>query len=434
MQCTAGQRRVIDHGDGPARVLGGFGTGKTAALEARADRLGEKVGAGRILTICRSRAAAARFGSPATTFWDLALDIVARHDRPVRLLTAIQQQAVAASLLAKADARYLAEATDMVCHYQASYLGEEELRTHAAAAGEAEAWEGLTQFAAQYLHRLDLIAAVDWAGALVSAGLLLRDPQVLTAERDRFDYVLVDDFEMASFATHRLLSLLAGQGGNVVVAGNPGAAIGGRYGGTARYLERFPRSFGAADDIRLPRRLNPPASSAVARGLNPDSEPGLVVQELLAWANDGVRWSDMAVVICQWRRDAARIRAAMTAAGIPGLPAEGPDPWDDPPAKPADDPGFVTVASIDAAAGRHWPAVVLTGCIEGSMPAEMPSFRWLDRELLAGPDVPSESERLARWEAEERRRFDVACSRATERLVLVTAPPPGGQPSRFVAT
>ena len=54
------------------------------------------------------------------------------------------------------------------------------------------------------------------------------------------------------------------------------------------------------------------------------------------------------------------------------------------------------------------------------------------RELLNGPDVPSEAERTAMWEAEERRRYDVATSRATARLVLVSAPAAGGSTSRFV--
>src|SRR5207248_3026791 len=118
-------------------------------------------------------------------------------------------------------------------------------------------------------------AAVDWAGALVEAGLMLRDPAVAEAERARFDHVIVDDFEQASFATNRLLALLAGPGANVVVAGNPGGAISARLGGSSRYFERFVASYQAAADLALDRRLSPPASSALVRGFSPDAEPGL---------------------------------------------------------------------------------------------------------------------------------------------------------------
>src|SRR5437588_212609 len=168
------QRRLIEHGHGPARVIGGFATGKTEALRARARRLANEVGRDRVLVVCRSSAAAHRFGAQATTFWSLALAVLARAGRPVRLRS--------------------------------------------------------------------------------GDGLLLRDRAIAEAERARFDHAIVDDFEQASFATNRLLALLTGPGENVVVAGNPGAAISAPLGGTSRYLERFVASYHAEADIALERR------------------------------------------------------------------------------------------------------------------------------------------------------------------------------------
>src|SRR5207237_3794339 len=96
------------------------------------------------------------------------------------------------------------------------------------------------------------------------------------------------------------------------------------------------------------------------------------------------------------------------------------------------DAAAVTVGSIDAVAGFHWPVVILTGCVDGILPSEMERDRWFDHELFDGPDVPSDEQRSQLWEAEERRRYDVARSRATRRLVLVSSPPVGGRPSRFL--
>src|SRR5437588_6527808 len=178
------QRRLIEHGHGPARVIGGFATGKTEALRARARRLANEVGRDRVLVVCRSSAAAHRFGAQATTFWSLALAVLARAGRPVRLLSGDEQRAIVGRLLAAdgvEDAEYTAEVARTVCLYEASYLGEEELRTHATAAGVAEPWDQLMVFAARYQAALGAEGAVDWAGALVEAGLVLRALAVAAA-------------------------------------------------------------------------------------------------------------------------------------------------------------------------------------------------------------------------------------------------------------
>lgn len=213
--------------------MGGYRSGKTTALRELADSLPAP------LVICATEAAAAAFGPAATakTFWRLAAEIVGRHDRPVRVLSSAEQRGRFAD-------DNLAEA---VCHYQASFLGREELRTHAHAAGVYDLWETVADAAEDYLAPDE----ADWASVLVRASLLLRDEAVLAAERGRFSHVLVDDFEAASFATNRLLTQLVGYGGPVVVAGNPANAVWRFVAGSPRYLERFPRRFGALDDVRL---------------------------------------------------------------------------------------------------------------------------------------------------------------------------------------
>ncbi|HEV7888437.1 MAG TPA: UvrD-helicase domain-containing protein [Acidimicrobiales bacterium] len=243
----------------PARIVGGYRSGKTTALQKLAATLPEP------LVVCATEAAAAAFGFGATTFWGLAADVLARHDRPVRVLSTAEQRA-------RFDDPALAHA---VCHYQASFLGLEELRTHAHAAGSAAAWETVAAAAESYLTDLSARGEADWAGVLVQASLLLRDERVLAAERSRWSHVLVDDFEAASFACNRLLTQLAGFGGPVAVAGNPANDVWRHLGGSPRYLDRFPRRFGAAGEATLSQSFPAARSGSAVLVLEPGGDPWL---------------------------------------------------------------------------------------------------------------------------------------------------------------
>lgn len=234
----------------PLRITGGYRSGKTTRLKQLAEALPEPL-----------------FISATgdCTFWSVAAEIVARHDRPVRLLST-------AEVVDRLGDPCVAEA---VCHYQASFLGREELRTHADAAGVYGQWEGLADRADAYLADCERRGEADWAGVLVRASLLLRDPAVLEAERARFSYILVDDFESASFASNRLLTQLAGFGGKVAVAGNPANEVWRHVAGSPRYLERFARRFGAAADESLTGRFDADGSGSVVLSLAPGGDAWL---------------------------------------------------------------------------------------------------------------------------------------------------------------
>ena len=111
-------------------------------------------------------------------------------------------------------------------------------------------------------------------------------------------------------------------------------------------------------------------------------------------------------------------------------PAVEPDPWR---VVGGASPDAVTITSVSAAAGREWDTVVVAGCVEGELPAVHGRVAFFDRARLDGADVPSVAERRRRSLADERRLFEeVACTRATRRLVGTAAPEPGVLLSRFV--
>lgn len=401
MRLTPAQRRVVDLPPQPARVTGGFGSGRTSALAARAVRwaaAGEPV-----LAVCRTTAAARRFeavaqeapGLTTTTFVDLALDVVHRHDGPVGLVDGEGQRRIVGILLEDGwpeagidatDPLFIAEVASMVCHYQASFLGAEELRVHADAAGELDRWDALASFTDAYVAELRELKVVDWAGALVRAAMLLRDPAVAAAERERAPHVVVDDFEAASFATARLLTLLCGRLHDVVVAGNPGARLDDAHGGSPSYLERLPRRFDitAERDVRLDDRLRPTLAPH-PRVCPPAEEVGTAVDAVHVGGAVLVPDDDVTLV------------SALSAAV----------------------PSGVEVVRVDDASSREWPHVVVTGVVAGRFPAPRPRTHWFDRHLLGGPDVPDDDERDAKWHEHERSRYELATSRATESLTLV---------------
>jgi superfamily I DNA/RNA helicase len=106
----------------------------------------------------------------------------------------------------------------------------------------------------------------------------------------------------------------------------------------------------------------------------------------------------------------------------------GSDPW----LPPERRRGGVEILSFHAAKGRQWDVVCVAGCVEGAIPKGRRAQGLFDPYFLDGL---SESDRLRRNEAEDRRVFYVALTRAARRCIVSASPGPTrkGSPSRFVA-
>ena len=107
----------------------------------------------------------------------------------------------------------------------------------------------------------------------------------------------------------------------------------------------------------------------------------------------------------------------------------GSDPWLPPERSRA---GAVQILSFHAAKGKEWDVVAVSGCVEGMIPKGRRAQGLFDPYFLdsAGP-----VERVRHNEAEDRRVFYVATTRARKRCLVTTSPGPTrkGQPSRFIA-
>ena len=105
----------------------------------------------------------------------------------------------------------------------------------------------------------------------------------------------------------------------------------------------------------------------------------------------------------------------------------GSDPW----LPPERSGGGVNVVSFHGAKGKEWAFVAVAGVIDGSIPKGRRATGLFDPYFLDEVDPIA---RNRKNEAEDRRVFYVATTRATKRCLVTTSPGPSrrGEPSRFI--
>ncbi len=81
--------------------------------------------------------------------------------------------------------------------------------------------------------------------------LLQENPSILASYRERFSFILVDEYQDTNKAQYQLVSLLAGSAGNVMVVGDDDQSIYGWRGADIRNILDFEREFPTATVVRL---------------------------------------------------------------------------------------------------------------------------------------------------------------------------------------
>ncbi|GAA1908950.1 ATP-dependent helicase [Nocardioides marmoribigeumensis] len=239
-------------------------------------------------------------------------------------------------------------------------------------------WVAAGRFLEQYLTVLDAKGAVDYADLIVQAGGLADRPDVRRALRQRWSWVFVDEYQDTDPSQVALLRSIAGDGRNLVVVGDPDQSIYGFRGADVRGILDFPDRFRDLDGRPAPvlalqttRRFGPrllAASRTVAQALpthgaipgeafrsfrTPRPAPGAFGDgevEVLhfdtaraevehtadrlrrAHLEDGIGWSEMAVLVRSGRTAIPGLRRALLAAGVPVEVASDDTPLVDEPA------------------------------------------------------------------------------------------------------
>ncbi|MBW8798699.1 MAG: ATP-dependent helicase [Streptomyces sp.] len=315
-------------------------------------------------------------------------------------------------------------------------------------------WRAAAAFLAEYLDVLDLQGVLDYAELVHRAVLLAHRPEVALDLAGRYDAVYVDEYQDTDPAQVRLLHALAGGGRTLVAFGDPDQSIYTFRGADVNGILDFPSAFARVDGSpapvqvlrtsrrsgagllaatrlltqRMPLTRLPADKVRAHRELTAALDGGRVevytyptsgteldnIADILRRAHleDGVRWSDMAVLVRAGSHTIPTVRRALTAAGVP-LDIDGDDvPLRHEPAVAPLLTALRAVAAADAASTRERVA---------SDREEAPSC-WLDTEtaltLLTSP--------LAGMDAADLRRLGRAL-RDEERAAGNAFPPPSDE-------
>ncbi len=267
------QQESVSYGEGPLLVLAGAGSGKTRALTHRIAWL---LATGRarpdeILAITFTNKAAqemrdrvgAMVGAVERRMW-----VMTFHAACARLLRVEAERLGYKSsytIYDEADARRMIkrvlDAMEVdtkryppraikarISDAKNSLIGPSEY----AAEADSPFEELVAQAYAQYRDRMLEANAMDFDDLLVNAvSVLERDPEVLARYRQKFRWILVDEYQDTNRAQYRLLQLLASEGGNITVVGDDSQAIYGFRGSDVRNILEFERDFPGAAVVKL---------------------------------------------------------------------------------------------------------------------------------------------------------------------------------------
>ncbi|MGW1804423.1 ATP-dependent helicase [Streptomyces sp. NPDC002078] len=227
-------------------------------------------------------------------------------------------------------------------------------------------WRAAAAFLAEYLDVLDMQGVIDYAELVHRAVLLARRPETAARLAAQYDAVYVDEYQDTDPAQVRLLHALAGGGRTLVALGDPDQSIYAFRGADVNGILDFPAAFPRADGrpapvevLRTSRRCGAALLAATrlitqrmplprlpADKVRVHREPAAVrdggrvevytyptagteldnIADILRRAHleDGVAWSDMAVLVRAGARTLPTLRRALTAAGVP-LDIDGDD-------------------------------------------------------------------------------------------------------------
>jgi uncharacterized protein (TIGR00375 family) len=291
------QRRAVEHGRGPLLIVAGPGTGKTRTLVYRIARL------------IRDRLAAPE-QVLAVTFTNKAAEEMRQRLRELlgevaARVTVKTFHALAASLLREfhqevglpADFRILSEVERLtVLQRIRRDLRSHEIRdlaeTLSAMAARMQLPEkkedvdsDLAAMAWSYGGMLEMMGALDYDGLLLRTLKLLQDrSDILEILRQRFRWILVDEYQDVNEIQYRLLRFLAPADSNLCVVGDPHQAIYGFRGSDRGYFLRFEKDYPEATVVRLEvnYRSTPEIIEAASRVIEVDPAGAVQLRPVLA--------------------------------------------------------------------------------------------------------------------------------------------------------
>jgi DNA helicase-2/ATP-dependent DNA helicase PcrA len=269
------QREAVLTTEGPVLVLAGAGTGKTAALTARLAHLiaSRKAWPSQILAVTFTNKAAREMRERVGALSGGALEgmpwLGTFHSVAARMLRSHAELAGLKSNFTILDTddqlrvlKQLIQASGLdekrwPARQLAGMIDRWKNRGWAPAqvdAGEAEAFgpgRGRELYAA-YQERLKTLNACDFGDLLLHMLTIFRtQPDVLAAYRERFRYILVDEYQDTNASQYEWLKLLAEPRRNLCCVGDDDQSIYSWRGAEVANILKFEKDFPGAKVIRL---------------------------------------------------------------------------------------------------------------------------------------------------------------------------------------
>ncbi|MBO4723626.1 MAG: UvrD-helicase domain-containing protein [Muribaculaceae bacterium] len=105
-----------------------------------------------------------------------------------------------------------------------------------------------------YCHRCKIAGAMDFDDLLVYTNILLRDnPEILKKYQERFEYILVDEYQDTNFAQHLIITQLAKSHNHVCVVGDDAQSIYSFRGANISNILDLKKSFPTLQTFKLER-------------------------------------------------------------------------------------------------------------------------------------------------------------------------------------
>ena len=294
-QLNEQQRAAAMHGDEPLLIIAGAGTGKTTTLVHRvAYMISQGAAPHRMLLLTFTRRAAAEMLDRVAsvlrqqdvrrnvwggTFHGVGARLLRIHGPEIGIdgRFSIHDRGDAESLMAticrelelgKNDKKFPKKGTCMSVHSYMVNAGlslEQTLEQQFSSLKKYT--EPLAQLFAAYAQQKRQLNIFDYDDLLVKWCELLEDPRTGAKVRDRFDHVLVDEYQDTNRLQSRLLKGLCPDGRGLSVVGDDAQSIYAFRAATIRNILDFPKQFPGASTITLEQnyRSTPPILDASNR-------------------------------------------------------------------------------------------------------------------------------------------------------------------------
>ena len=267
---NAEQRRAVLHGAGPLLILAGAGSGKTRTLTHRVAHLVREQGVApwQILAVTFTNKAAAEMKQRlekllgaadlpwVATFHATCVRILRREIATLGFTSDFtiyddqDQQRLLKDILKDLDI------PEKVLKPRAAAVAIDAAKNRGLLPDQVEGGDYYAELNArvytEYQARLKRANALDFGDLLLlTVHLLEENPTVLTRWRERFNYLLVDEFQDTNQIQYRLVNLLAARHRNLCVVGDDDQSIYRWRGAEVENILGFERDYPGAAVIRL---------------------------------------------------------------------------------------------------------------------------------------------------------------------------------------